>query len=377
MRKKKGLFIVTKDMKESANSDSGVCKKIYQQFDAFEKRYNIELIEAYFKKTAFEKALSRLPLFPNMFSAKGLTIDYEYIDFVYFRYDWGDMETVLFLRKLKRKAPNCKVIIELPTYPLDLEKLTTKWHQKIFKYKHIIWSKFIKNYVDRAVVYGNDDYAYGIPTIKTSNGIDTTSISVKKFTKYNEREIRLISVSNMIKWHGIDRLIEGMHSYKENTVDQRKILLHLVGKGREEPYLRELVKRYALEDEVVFHGYKFGDELSAIYDQADIGIELLGVHRNKATNNISSSLKSREYFAKGLPFISECKFKDECKKVSGYILSVPADESPIEIGDVIDFYDSCYKNKEYGTTERTLNSFAKNKLDINKVLEVIFEFIDQ
>lgn len=376
MQKKKGLFIVTKYMKESENSDSGVCKKIYQQFDVFKKHYDIELIEAYFKRRKIGKILSRVPLFPNMFSTKGLKVDYEKLNFIYFRYDWGDLQTVLFFCKLKKKAPKCKILIELPTYPLDLDKLTTKWHQKIFKYKHVVWSKFIKNFVDRAVVHGDDDYAYGIPTIKTSNGIDTASISVKKFTEYNEKEIRLISVSNMIKWHGIDRLIKGMYKYKDNAVGQRKIYLHLVGKGREEAYLRELVKRYDLEDEVVFHGYKFGDELAAIHDQADIGIELLGIHRNKTTG-ISSSLKSREYFAKGLPFVSECQFKEECNAVSAYILSVRADESPINMEEVIAFYDSCYKDKEQGSTERALNSFARDKLDINKVMEAIFEYIDQ
>lgn len=377
MQMRKGLFVVTKDMKESAVSNSGVSKKIYQQFGVFKKHYDIELVEAYFKRGKIGKLLSRVPLLPNMFSAKGLNIDYKNLDFIYFRYDWGDLQTVLFFRKLKKKAPKCKLIIELPTYPLNLDNLTTKWHQKIFKCKHVVWSKFIKNYVDRAVVYGDDDYAYGIPTIKTSNGIDTASISMKKFTEYSKKEIRLISVSNMIKWHGIDRLIEGMHKYyKENHMGQRKIFLHLVGKGREEPYLRNLVKKYALENEIIFHGYKFGDELEAIYDQADIGVELLGVHRNK-TMIISSSLKSREYFAKGLPFISECQFKEECNAVSEYILSVPADESPINMEEVIAFYDSCYKNKEQGTIERTLNSFARNMLDTNKVMEAIFEYIDQ
>lgn len=376
MQRKQGLFIVVKDLEECAVLESGVYKKISQQFEAFKKYYNIELVEAYCKRNWRRKLLSRLPLFPNMFSAKGLIINYKKLDFVYFRYDMGDLQTVLFFRKLKKKAPRCKIIIEVPTYPLDLDKFTTKWHQKVFKYKHIIWSRFLKKYVDRAVVFSNDDHAHGIPTIKTSNGIDTSSISMKKFTEYNDKEIRLISVSNMIKWHGIDRLIEGIHRYKENVIIHRDIRLHLVGKGREEAYLKELVNKYNLKNEVIFHGYKFGDELQSVFDQADIGVETLAFHRNKITI-ISSTLKSREYFAKGLPFVSECEFKDECKVVSEYIMSVPADESPIEIEDVVAFYDHCYKNKESGSTERELNLFAKENLDINKVMKVIFEYINR
>lgn len=373
---KKGLFIVTKDMKESAESDSGVSKKILQQLEAFRKHYDIELVEAYYKRSKMGKIFSRIPLFPNMFSIKGLIVDYRKLDFIYFRYDWGDLQTVLFFRKLKRKSPRCKIIIELPTYPIDLDKLTTKWHQKIFKYKHIIWSRFLKKYVDRAVLFSNDSYAYGVPTIKASNGIDTASVSMKKFTEYNEKEIRLISVSNMIKWHGIDRLIKGIHQYKRDSKNQRSICLHLVGRGREESYLRELVAKYNLNNEVIFHGYKFGAELQSVFDQSDLGIELLGIHRNKAVS-ISSSLKSREYFAKGIPFISECEFEDECNVVSEYILSVPADESPIEIEEVVAFYDRCFKDKELGRTERVLNSFAKEKLDINVVMQVVFDYINQ
>lgn len=376
MQRKKGLFIVTKDMEESAYLNSGVCKKIYQQLSVFQRRYDIDLVEAYFRRNKLTKLLSKLPFFPHMFSAKGMNIDYKNLNFIYFRYDWGDLQTVLFFRKIKKKAPQCKIIVEIPTYPIDLDKLISKWHQNLFKYKHIVWSRVIKKYVDRAVVYGHDDYAYGIPTIKTSNGIDTDSMLMKKFTNYDEKEIRLISVSNMIKWHGIDRIIEGIHKYKKNAKNQRKICLHLVGKGREEPFLQELVKKYNLENEVIFHGLKFGDELQGIFDQADIGIEVLGLHRNRTTM-ISSSLKSREYFAKGIPFISECEFTDECKSVSEYILSVPADESPINMEEVISFYDRCYKDKMPGTTERILSTFAKDKLDIHKVIEPIFEYIDQ
>ncbi len=374
--RKRGLFIVEKDMKESARMNSGVYKKIVQQLETFKKHYDIKLVEAYFRRTLVRRALTRLPFFPNVFSARGLKIDYKNLDFIYFRYDWGDLQTVLFLRKLKKKAPQCKIIFELPTYPLDLDKLTTKWHQKIFKYKHIFWSRFMKNYVDRAVVYGDDDYAYGIPTIKTSNGIDVDAVSTKKFTDYNSNEIRLISVSNMIKWHGIDRMITGIYQYKKDTLDKKRIRFHLVGEGREEQHLRSLVKQYNLEDEVIFHGYQFGDDLQGLYDQADIGVEVLGLHRNKK-NGISSSLKSREYFAKGLPFISECQFKDDCKLMSGYILSVPADESPVDMRAVIDFYDHCYRDKPDGTTELKLHTFAKENLDINVVMKVIFEYIER
>lgn len=372
---KKGLFIITKDLIESEKSDSGVCNKIKQQLGVFKTHYDIELVEAYFKRGLFGKLLSRFPFFPNMFSARELNIDFKNIDFIYFRYDWGDLQTLLFFRRIKSKNLQCKIILELPTYPIKLDNLTTKWHQKIFKYKHIIWSKYLVKYVDRAVVFGYDDYAYGIPTIKTSNGIDTASVSMKQFTNYNENEIQLISVSNMVKWHGLDRIIEGLHKYMDEAKNQTYFHLHLVGQGREESFLRELVKKYNLQDEVTFHGYKYGEELQAVFDSADIGIEILGSHRNKKSN-ISSSLKSREYFAKGLPFISECEFTDECSCVSEYILSVPADESPINMEEVISFYDRCYKDKISGTTEKDLNKFAKDKLDIKKVVQPIFEYID-
>ena len=56
--------------------------------------------------------------------------------------------------------------------------------------------------------------------------------------------------------------------------------------------------------------------------------------------------------------------------MSGYILSVPADESPVDMRAVIDFYDHCYRDKPDGTTELKLHTFAKENLDINVVMRL-------
>lgn len=84
-----------------------------------------------------------------------------------------------------------KIILEIPTYPYDGEKIN---HTGIKKKKYWIEKKYRKSlykYVDRVVTFSEDDEIFGIKTIKISNGIDLETISlIKKESK--KMKIKLI-----------------------------------------------------------------------------------------------------------------------------------------------------------------------------------------
>jgi hypothetical protein len=86
---------------------------------------------------------------------------------------------------------------------------------------------------------------------------------------------------------------------KENNVD---VYLHVVGGGE----ITEELKKRALDlkDKVRFYGFLFGEELDDMYDRCDIGLEILAPGRKDI--KVSASLKSREYIARGFPFVSAC-----------------------------------------------------------------------
>ena len=74
--------------------------------------------------------------------------------------------------------------------------------------------------------------------------------------------------------------------------------------------------------------------MDAMFNLADFAIGSLGRHRSGI--QVIKTLKNREYAARGIPFIyseTDSDFDD-----MPYVLKAPADESPIDIYRIIDFY---------------------------------------
>jgi len=88
-----------------------------------------------------------------------------------------------------------------------------------------------------------------------------------------------------------------------------------------------------LENYVTLHGRQFGAELDRLFDLADLGIGSLARHRTGIT--FIKTLKNREYAARGIPFIySEMDADFDAME---YVCKVPADESPIDIQQLLSF----------------------------------------
>ena len=124
---------------------------------------------------------------------------------------------------------------------------------------------------------------------------------------------------------------------------------------------------------VMFHGVKTGLALDEIYNQCDIGIEVLGGHRKGIA--LSSSLKSREYAAKGLPFVTSC-YIDVFDDMD-FVLKFPADETPINMEAVVTFYDKIYKNKDRQAVINRIRNQSKEKCDIYQTMIPILKAFDE
>src|SRR5699024_9981248 len=104
-----------------------------------------------------------------------------------------------------------------------------------------------------------------------------------------------------MKYHGYPKIIKGLYEYYK-TGGLKEIEIHFVGEFRKET--KDLVEKLGLNDKVVFHGKKYGEELNEIYNMANLGI---GALSPRAGAEHGSSIKTKEYFAKGLPFINGWK----------------------------------------------------------------------
>lgn len=264
-------------------------------------------------------------------------VDYikqEKIDFVYIRSNHNaNPFTIHFIKQLKRIG--IKVVMEIPTYPYDQEYTDRKLQLATDQ----LFRNQLCKHLDRIVTFSNDKEIFGCPTIRISNGIDFDSIPLRTIQPNQDKEgIHLIAVAEIHFWHGFDRLIHGLGKYYQNNFTQ-PIYLHLVGDfggGREREEILPPIQTYRLEKYVICYGNQSGEALNNIFNKCDFAIGSLARHRSGITH--IKTLKNREYAARGFGFIYS-ETDDDFEQMP-YILKVPADETPIDIQQLISFYQN-------------------------------------
>ena len=147
-----------------------------------------------------------------------------------------------------------------------------------------------------------------------------------------------------------------------------------MGDGDELDYYKRLTKELNLEDYVYMYGNKIGKELDEVYDICDIGLDALARHRSGIYYN--SSLKGKEYAAKGIPIISGVETELDSKYDFRFYMRVPADDSELNIYDIIDFYKKIYQTeKDIIEINKEIRKFARNNFDIQKCMKPVVEYI--
>lgn len=351
----------------------GVHKKIDNQIRVFNSRLKCEkLIVPREKKNIIKSILWRMPFgsFGRKYEKIFDMID-DKPDFLYIRFVPVDRRFLGFIKKLREQYPGTKILMEIPTYPYEGE-LTGSLTMFPFYFKDIFYRKELRRYVDRIVTFSEDEEIFGIPTIRTRNGIVVDDYEVVHNVK-QDNVIRLIAVAIFQPSHGYERCIEGLANYYRDAQNQQ-IKLHMVGDGEEIQYYRDLVRKYHLEEYVIFHGKKSGNELEELYNEADIGISALGIYKRGLKR--VSTLKTSEYLAKGLPVI--VGFPEEIFQLepTEYVCEFPNDESAIDMNRVIDFYHSVYADCADGMDIHIdIHNYAKRMADMQMVMKPIIGYI--
>ncbi len=268
--------------------------------------------------------------------------------------------TIRFVHKLKKAGIH--IVMEIPTYPYDQEYITPLMKLQLFIDK--CFRKQFAKQLDLIITFSDYTTIFGTPTLQLSNGIDFNSILMKQQVNDTTHAIHFIGVAEIHYWHGFDRLLKGLaHYYATNPL--YKIYFHIVGEfagQREQNECIPIIKDNHLEPYVILHGQQHGDALDILFEQCDLGVGSLARHRSNITN--IKTLKNREYAARGIPFIySET---DEDFEDMPYILKIPANESPVNINEVITFYKKLnISPKEIRDTIKSLSW----DLQIKKILD--------
>lgn len=289
-------------------------------------------------------------------------------DACYIRYDFSDPGFIGLLKQIRKVCP--KIALELPTYPYEAEN-QARLVSRLKLVVDIRYRKQLKRYVDFIVTfYGGQETIFGIPVLVVPNGFDFSTMTPVS-TELSADPLHIIAVSSMREWHGYERFLEGMRDYYRSDGPKRSIVLHLVGNGRDYSKYQALIQEYSLQERAILEGSMHGKPLDELYEICALGIDSLARHRSGI--HVLSSLKSREYGAKGIPMLNSCKidiFDDDFP----YLLRLRADESPIDMTQVLDFYDRCFPS---GTSRvsvgETIRAYVENRSGMKQTLRAVAE----
>ena len=269
--------------------------------------------------------------------------------------------------KLKKHGIKC--VTEIPTYPYDQEFKGYPLKYKIPLYIDMMFRRALATKMEAIVTFSNKDSIFGKRTIRISNGIDLDSIPLHNPKK--QQDIHLIAVAEIHYWHGFDRLVAGLGEYYKSNPNGRKVYFHVVGweddRGTtSNGYLtvEQMARKYGIEKYIINHGKLFGDKLDEVFNQCVFAIGSLGRHRSGITE--IKTLKNREYAARGISFIySE---NDSDFENMPYIIKAPADESPINVKEIINYIDT--RNIDPADIRRTVEHLSW-KYQMEKVITEI------
>jgi len=289
-------------------------------------------------------------------------------DIIYTRYPFP----LLFCRKnfLKRYR-SCKLVFEHNTIESYEFRSTKNYFDFILDY---IFGKLLINQTSGVVGVTDEITNYEVSRIEDSkkphvtigNGFNVRSVPLKKLTPFDDRELRLLCVANVSRWHGLDRLLQGLATYN----GMPKVILHIAGDGAELPHLQKLAGDLSISDRVVFHGFTTGKALDALFDRCHIAVGSLGIHRIGLKE--ASILKAREYCARGVPFIYGISDPDFPADFP-YILHLPADESPIEIDQVLAFAKRVCTDPDH---PQKMRRYAEEHLDWSVKMKRLKGFLE-
>lgn len=346
----------------------GISEKINQQITEFEKNGYQVAKQINPQRNLFHLARNLVPFFSEQyFYTKDLP--WQNYDFAYIRKGAVlDKSVINLVKKAKAVNPKIKLILEVPTYPyLDEFKGLVKLDIML---KEKRWTKALSRYIDRIVTYSDDQKIFDIPCINISNAYDFAALDFSN--RHKQASINLLGVATLCFYHGYDRIIEGLRNYYQNPDQPIKVTFTLVGDGPVLKDYKKMVTEYQLEDVVFLQGRKQLSELAPYYTAADIGVDSLARHRSGVSYN--SSLKGKEYLAKGLPIISGVKTDLDERNLPFYY-RVPSDETPVDIKAVVEWYEKLLQTSTKAQLAASIFNYGEANFTFSTTFAPVIDYL--
>lgn len=360
------------------NRASGVNKKIDGQIKAFEARgFKVSLIARYDETICLKEADKETIIpNPNKTGLRKLLTSWVIdncagIDCVYIRFQFFCPWIYSMLKKLHHKGVRC--VMEIPTYPY-IGELKRQGLHGVPKYLcDSIYKRISARYIDSFAVPVYSGEVLGRPCIEIRNGISIDEVAPKNARAGSADDpIKLLAVAMMAPWHGYDRVIEGLNRYYNEQEHSRTVELHLVGEGVATSDYNLLIEKYGLQKYVIQHGRLSGADLSSMYDQCNIGVASLGIHRIGIYK--TNTLKTLEYVAKGLPIVCE-DGETILENDTQYRLTMPWDDTPVDIASVVKFYEKLTQKEDEFTLIENIREKCRKTCSVEVGMKAVIDFL--
>lgn len=184
--------------------------------------------------------------------------------------------------------------------------------------------------------------------------VETIVAAVRPILNKELRMIFLKGASTNADFNGLDRIFCGIREY----TGEYQLKLNIYGKNT--AYERELVTKLGIEKMVHIEDFIDHSMIEEIMKTIHLGLGAFGVHRKGMIS--TTTIKTREYFARGVPFIyghSDPDFSNNLE-AKRYCLEFPANDSPIDFNQVFEWYKNLTQDSSYVLGMR---SFATSNLD--------------
>jgi hypothetical protein len=373
----KGSSVQTKVLSqiEFLNKAGANCKGVFFSTEVMQKTdWSKEVIFVPIKKCKW-KYFRQIGQKTNLLKAISSYVKEEYknTNYFYLRYIGGSFRLYLLSKIFGKKIISehqSKEVEEIESFahihPFGFKPTKfLSWLQFYFipLYNEKIWGNlFIRNVKSVVSVteeiskYQKDKGAKN--SIVLANGIKVEDYKLRSAPLF-EFPVKLLflkGTSTDAPWNGLNRIIESIENYENNQKIELIVCGHYIeGEIQEKNFIKHL-------------GYLNKEKVDEIINEVHVGLSTMALYKQGLQE--ASSLKTREYFARGLPFIYAYTDPDLNEEAKEFSLELPNDDSLIDMEKVIEFAKKALEDKELPTKMR---KYAEEHLDYEVKMKQLLE----
>ncbi len=209
-----------------------------------------------------------------------------------------------------------------------------------------------------------------LPSLTVPNGILVDRVRHTRFRPFKGGTLHLAFMGGRgSPWHGTERLLRSLSAYRGKT----RIRAHLVGRLRSPVGATPLPRNV----EVEFHGTLLGSDLDGLMSQMNLAVGSLALFECGLGEH--STLKTRDYTARGIPFVightdPDLQLVPETMK---FFLSVPNDDSMIEMDRIIQFAEDMTAREEVDSLSDRMREYARQHMEWAPKLQRLMKFLTE